>query len=328
MTRGAPGAYVLGCRRKVGDTCLKLLNISNFLCRIPNSDIKLPTWSTCGHATGALFPHTCPSAHFYCAFPKRPAVRATCSEVVLRGLAYPHIDGTMRRRGMTPPSVAATDTVAAVPDEVVGEPGVVDETDTPVTPGTTSKEVEKSSGDGDGSMFECNICFDAPRDPVVTRCGHLYCWACLWRWMRQRAGASQCPVCKAAVARDTVTPIYGRGRADGEDPRDRPEPGPPRPAGQRPPAAAPNVAPGMPPHPYWHPAAFGRLNAYTGVNGNLALATFGNFPSLFGMEIAYPQLNEQAADVPRLTPEQETREQVAKVFLFLALFIIVIITLF
>ena len=29
------------------------------------------------------------------------------------------------------------------------------------------------------AQFECNICFDAARDPVVTQCGHLYCWPCL-----------------------------------------------------------------------------------------------------------------------------------------------------
>jgi zinc-RING finger domain len=44
------------------------------------------------------------------------------------------------------------------------------------------------SSSGDESMrirpkkraqFDCNICFDAARDPVVTQCGHLYCWPCL-----------------------------------------------------------------------------------------------------------------------------------------------------
>ena len=29
------------------------------------------------------------------------------------------------------------------------------------------------------AQFDCNICFDAARDPVVTQCGHLYCWQCL-----------------------------------------------------------------------------------------------------------------------------------------------------
>src|SRR5271168_5029916 len=29
------------------------------------------------------------------------------------------------------------------------------------------------------AQFDCNICFDVARDPVVTQCGHLYCWPCL-----------------------------------------------------------------------------------------------------------------------------------------------------
>lgn len=31
------------------------------------------------------------------------------------------------------------------------------------------------------SLFECNICLELARDPVVTLCGHLYCWPCLYR---------------------------------------------------------------------------------------------------------------------------------------------------
>jgi hypothetical protein len=29
--------------------------------------------------------------------------------------------------------------------------------------------------------YECNICLELAKDPVVTLCGHLYCWSCLWR---------------------------------------------------------------------------------------------------------------------------------------------------
>src|SRR5271163_2259848 len=29
------------------------------------------------------------------------------------------------------------------------------------------------------AQYDCNICFDNARDPVVTQCGHLYCWPCL-----------------------------------------------------------------------------------------------------------------------------------------------------
>lgn len=32
------------------------------------------------------------------------------------------------------------------------------------------------------SAFECNICYDVAESPVVTLCGHLYCWPCLYRW--------------------------------------------------------------------------------------------------------------------------------------------------
>ncbi|KAG7027783.1 E3 ubiquitin-protein ligase RNF5, partial [Cucurbita argyrosperma subsp. argyrosperma] len=71
-------------------------------------------------------------------------------------------------------------------------------------------DVEKGS-DSDGSFFDCNICLDLARDPVVTCCGHLYCWPCLYRWLHLHSDAKECPVCKGEVTMKTVTPIYGRG---------------------------------------------------------------------------------------------------------------------
>ena len=80
--------------------------------------------------------------------------------------------------------------------------------------------------------FECNICMDVAGDPVVTLCGHLYCWQCIYTWS---AGHSEtCPVCKAPIPKSAIVPIYGRGRPQ-FDPRSHPMPAdliPKRPAGQ------------------------------------------------------------------------------------------------
>ncbi|XP_019100403.1 PREDICTED: uncharacterized protein LOC109124811 isoform X1 [Camelina sativa] len=70
-------------------------------------------------------------------------------------------------------------------------------------------DVEKSSG-CDGNFFDCNICLDLSKEPVLTCCGHLYCWPCLYQWL-QISDAKECPVCKGEVTPKTVTPIYGRG---------------------------------------------------------------------------------------------------------------------
>ncbi|XP_065856153.1 uncharacterized protein [Euphorbia lathyris] len=71
-------------------------------------------------------------------------------------------------------------------------------------------DVEKGN-DSDGSFFDCNICLDLATDPVVTCCGHLFCWPCLYRWLHVHSDAKECPVCKGEVTTKNVTPIYGRG---------------------------------------------------------------------------------------------------------------------
>ncbi|KAJ0263139.1 E3 ubiquitin-protein ligase RMA2 [Hirschfeldia incana] len=76
-----------------------------------------------------------------------------------------------------------------------------------------------------GGDFDCNICLDQVRDPVVTLCGHLFCWPCIYKWTystnnsRQRVHqydnikeSPKCPVCKSDVSDATLVPIYGRGQ--------------------------------------------------------------------------------------------------------------------
>ena len=65
--------------------------------------------------------------------------------------------------------------------------------------------------------FECNICLDDVREPVVTQCGHLFCWSCLYRWLN--TNHQTCPLCKAGVTKENVIPLFIRGSS--KDPRDR-----------------------------------------------------------------------------------------------------------
>ncbi|EGF82293.1 hypothetical protein BATDEDRAFT_86096 [Batrachochytrium dendrobatidis JAM81] len=108
----------------------------------------------------------------------------------------------------------------------------------PVRPSNSTEPLSETKPDQNdqdadqGGLFECNICLDMASDPVVTLCGHLFCWSCLHQWLSSRLSASNtCPVCKAGVDRDKVIPIYVRGR-EPKDPRVSKEV-PNRPPGQR-----------------------------------------------------------------------------------------------
>jgi E3 ubiquitin-protein ligase RNF5 len=76
-----------------------------------------------------------------------------------------------------------------------------------------------SAGHGGGGSTEssstaawiCEICLDDPCEPVVTPCGHLYCWKCVYRWLENERDT--CPTCKAGITRSKLVPIYSRGRA-------------------------------------------------------------------------------------------------------------------
>lgn len=151
---------------------------------------------------------------------------------------------------------------------------------------TSSPSPSPSSG-ADGGHFDCNICLELAQDPVVTLCGHLFCWPCLYRWLRGHSTCHECPVCKAVVEEDKVVPLYGRGNAGSSDPRKKSVPAndiPNRPTGHRPETA-------RPPENYFPQPAF---NFMAGPAGPLATARFGNFtfsagfglfPSLFGFQM-------------------------------------------
>ncbi|CAO2831842.1 unnamed protein product [Amaranthus hypochondriacus] len=63
----------------------------------------------------------------------------------------------------------------------------------------------------EGSFFDCHICLDLAKEPVVTCCGHLFCWPCIYKWLHIHSDHNECPVCKGEIELKNVTPIYGRG---------------------------------------------------------------------------------------------------------------------
>ncbi|XP_019083375.1 PREDICTED: E3 ubiquitin-protein ligase RMA1H1-like [Camelina sativa] len=71
------------------------------------------------------------------------------------------------------------------------------------------------------SNFGCNICLELARDPIVTLCGHLFCWPCLYKWLHYHSQSKHCPVCKASVKEDSLVPLYGMGKPS-SDPRSKP----------------------------------------------------------------------------------------------------------
>ncbi|KAF7809755.1 E3 ubiquitin-protein ligase RNF185 [Senna tora] len=149
-----------------------------------------------------------------------------------------------------------------------------------------------ANGSNDAGDFECNICFDLAQDPVITLCGHLFCWPCLYRWLHHHSHSQECPVCKALIQEEKLVPLYGRGKTQ-TDPRTKSYPGmeiPHRPTGQRPETGPPPEA-----NPFGN-YGFGLMGGFipmaTARIGNFTLSTtFAGFiPSLLNFQ--YPAFQD------------------------------------
>ncbi|KAI3818664.1 hypothetical protein L1987_12479 [Smallanthus sonchifolius] len=71
-----------------------------------------------------------------------------------------------------------------------------------------------AGGDDSGGFFDCNICLEMARDPILTCCGHLFCWCCFYQLSYVDSSAKECPVCKGEVTDSSITPIYGNGKSE------------------------------------------------------------------------------------------------------------------
>ena len=85
---------------------------------------------------------------------------------------------------------------------------------TGAAPETAGRHSRQPSAGTSSDVFDCNICLDTAMEPVITMCGHLYCWPCIYRWLELRREESPfCPMCKADISPDRMIPVYGRGQA-------------------------------------------------------------------------------------------------------------------
>ena len=72
-------------------------------------------------------------------------------------------------------------------------------------------DTELSNSSTEETHFECIICLCTAREPVVTQCGHLFCWSCMHTWLVQPRETLTCPFCKSGIDRAQIRPIYTRG---------------------------------------------------------------------------------------------------------------------
>lgn len=176
-------------------------------------------------------------------------------------------------------------------------------------------------------MFDCNICLETASDPVVTMCGHLYCWGCIYKWLRLREDSPQCPICKTEVAREHLIPIYGRGRPH-IDPRSREvveeERIPHRPpAASRPPAAEPH----QPAEGAGGTAAATATSALSSAAAATAESGFDVIASLLGLRIALPTSHAAQAR-GALSREEEQQAFLSRLLLLLGSFVILCLLIF
>ena len=177
-------------------------------------------------------------------------------------------------------------------------------------------------------LFDCNICLETASEPVVTLCGHLYCWGCIYKWLEVQE-CPACPICKAAISRERMLPIYGRGRPH-VDPRSCASVSESSSIPARPPAAsrAPVAASAG------EGAAGGSSTAAvaTSVLSSAAATAESGFDvmaaSLFGLRVVYQVASHPAQARGALSSEEQQQAILSRLLLLLGAFVMVCLLMF
>jgi hypothetical protein len=75
------------------------------------------------------------------------------------------------------------------------------------------------SEDDSPPHWRCLLCGKPFQSPVISRCGHMFCWSCISTHLESN---SSCPICSEHVEKSNLIPIYGQAKQSACD--DRPPP--------------------------------------------------------------------------------------------------------
>ncbi|KAI8525517.1 hypothetical protein RHMOL_Rhmol13G0236300 [Rhododendron molle] len=210
------------------------------------------------------------------------------------------------------------------------------------TAAAAEPETEKISGG-----FDCNICLEFASDPVVTLCGHLYCWPCIYKWVNYQSSPfpsndfPKCPVCKSEISHETVVPLYGHGHTHKEPQLEAKSPSPDVTIPPRPPACgAKALAITSPRHqqlPYQHyeedispPSPYspsnstemGSFNPGVGMFGEMVYSrVFGNSESLYMYPNSYHISGSSSPRLRRQEIQADKSLNRVTIFLFFCFFV-------
>ncbi|KAM5434217.1 peroxisome biogenesis factor 10 [Microsporum ferrugineum] len=57
-----------------------------------------------------------------------------------------------------------------------------------------------------GPQRKCTLCLDPFKDPSVSTCGHVFCWACIRDWVQEKP---ECPLCRQEALASKILPLRG-----------------------------------------------------------------------------------------------------------------------
>ncbi len=87
------------------------------------------------------------------------------------------------------------------------------------------REIDDASGaKSSDAVFRCNLCERLPNSPIVSFCGHIFCWSCYNVAYNKTVKRLYCPSCFNYNNVNFFTPIYDCSTSKSDDDERRPHP--------------------------------------------------------------------------------------------------------